>query len=208
MSDRYTAANWYWVVDGNTTQVYSSATAAYVPLSDATYVGWLANGNIPTAIDTEASLQDVLAQQYPAGWPQTIIQQAAAALDAPFCIISTTLGLSATPTYPNGIPFKINGNTQGHINSELNAIMLSATDSVFADGSTSINWPDATTNPPPTNLHTWTVAEFTYFAKLIGVYVSALYKVENGTLTTLPLPYVSDVPPPTPTPIPTTTPSP
>ena len=116
MSDRYTAANWYWVVDGNTTQVYSSATAAYVPLSDATYVGWLANGNIPTAIDTEASLQDVLAQQYPAGWPQTIIQQAAAALDAPFCIISTTLGLSATPTYPNGIPFKINGNTQGHIN--------------------------------------------------------------------------------------------
>ncbi len=63
----YNPANWYWVVGGDETRAYSSASAAYVPASDATFMAWLADENIPTAIDTEAALNDVLLAQYPAG---------------------------------------------------------------------------------------------------------------------------------------------
>jgi hypothetical protein len=57
----YDPKNWYWVVGGSTTQVYSSAIGDYVPVADATYVAWLANGNVPTKISTEAGLGAVLA---------------------------------------------------------------------------------------------------------------------------------------------------
>jgi hypothetical protein len=53
--------NWYWIVNGSTTQVYSSAVGNYVPVDNATYLAWLADGNTPTRIDTEANLGDVLA---------------------------------------------------------------------------------------------------------------------------------------------------
>jgi hypothetical protein len=53
--------NWYWIVNGSTTQVYSSAVGNYVPVEDATYQAWLAGGDNPTRIDTEANLGEVLA---------------------------------------------------------------------------------------------------------------------------------------------------
>ncbi len=56
----YTVANWYWLVGGDATQVYSSAAGAFVPVADATYQAWLAAGHAPTAIDTTQSLSDVL----------------------------------------------------------------------------------------------------------------------------------------------------
>jgi hypothetical protein len=52
--------NWYWIVNGSTTQVYSSAVGNYVPIDNAAYVAWLADDNTPTRIDTEANLGDVL----------------------------------------------------------------------------------------------------------------------------------------------------
>jgi hypothetical protein len=57
----YNPSNWYWIVAGSTTQVYSSAADNYVPVADAIYQTWLAAGNSPTAIDSEQSLADVLA---------------------------------------------------------------------------------------------------------------------------------------------------
>lgn len=69
MFNAYTASNWYWKVAGSAVQVYSSAAAAYVPVNNPSYVAWLANGNVPTLIDTEANLWDVLAAQWPAGLP-------------------------------------------------------------------------------------------------------------------------------------------
>jgi hypothetical protein len=68
----FTPANWYWVVGGSTTQVFSSAAGDFVSVSDLTYVAWLAtqNGskpdgtplfNKPTNIDTEANLGAVVA---------------------------------------------------------------------------------------------------------------------------------------------------
>jgi len=56
----YNPRQWYWVVGGSTTQVYSSAIGDYVALSDPTYQAWLASGHRPTVIDTEASLGQVL----------------------------------------------------------------------------------------------------------------------------------------------------
>ena len=57
----YDPRNWYWSVAGSTTQVYSSASGDYVAIADSTYQAWLAAGNAPTKIDTEANLGDVLA---------------------------------------------------------------------------------------------------------------------------------------------------
>jgi hypothetical protein len=63
MSSPYDPTNWYWVVAGSATHVYSSSAGAYVAISDGTYVAWLAadGGNAPTAIATEALLFEVLA---------------------------------------------------------------------------------------------------------------------------------------------------
>ena len=46
----YTPSNHYWIVAASTTQVYSSAAAAYVNIDDATYESWLAAGGTPTKI--------------------------------------------------------------------------------------------------------------------------------------------------------------
>lgn len=59
----FTPNNWYWIVAGSITQVYSSAVGDYVPVTNATYQAWLAAGNTPTKIDTEANLGDALAQR-------------------------------------------------------------------------------------------------------------------------------------------------
>jgi hypothetical protein len=56
----YDPFNWYWIVAGSTTQVYSSAVVAYVPVGNATYVAWLAAGGIPTKIAVEQDLWDLL----------------------------------------------------------------------------------------------------------------------------------------------------
>lgn len=53
--------NWYWIVGGDLTKVYSSKTGDYVLVSDATYVAWLGAGGIATLIDSEVSLGQVLA---------------------------------------------------------------------------------------------------------------------------------------------------
>lgn len=63
----FVARDWYWIVAGSTTQVYSSARAAYVPISDTAYTAWLGGGGKPTRILSEAELWDVLATAYPAG---------------------------------------------------------------------------------------------------------------------------------------------
>lgn len=58
---QYNPQNWYWIVGGNQTQVYSSAAGDYISVSDPTYRAWISLGNVPTKIDTEANLGGVLA---------------------------------------------------------------------------------------------------------------------------------------------------
>lgn len=62
-------ADWYWIVAGDETRVWSSRLAAYVLVSDPAYSQWIADGNLPTRIVNEAELWDVLAANYPAGLP-------------------------------------------------------------------------------------------------------------------------------------------
>lgn len=55
--------DWYWVVNGSTTQVYSTATSGYVQVTDPAYVAWRETpGNHTTPIASEAELGEVLAQ--------------------------------------------------------------------------------------------------------------------------------------------------
>ena len=56
----YNPANWYWVVNGSTTQVFSSAIGDYVPISDPTFLAWVASGGAATVIGSEASLGETL----------------------------------------------------------------------------------------------------------------------------------------------------
>ncbi len=58
----YDPTNWYWVVGGDQTKVFSSAVGDYVPVSDATYVSWLSDEGAPTVIDTENNLAEVLSR--------------------------------------------------------------------------------------------------------------------------------------------------
>lgn len=57
----YNPADWYWIVNGNETKVYSSASGDFVRTDDATYVEWLSDGTVPTRIANEAELGEVLA---------------------------------------------------------------------------------------------------------------------------------------------------
>jgi hypothetical protein len=85
----YSPNNHYWIVAGSPTQVYSSAGVGYVPVSDATYQSWLASGNTPTKIATEADLWDVLADAdvpLPSGATSSDVQK-----DTEFSNIPTVL---------------------------------------------------------------------------------------------------------------------
>ncbi len=57
----YNPSDWYWIVAGSTTQVYSSKAGDYVLSLDTGYQDWLTAGGAPTRIASEAELGEVLA---------------------------------------------------------------------------------------------------------------------------------------------------
>jgi hypothetical protein len=61
----YDITNWYWAVGDQSpsTQVYSTASNSFVPLSNTTYTAWLAAGGVTTVIDTMVNLYGVFNQQ-------------------------------------------------------------------------------------------------------------------------------------------------
>jgi hypothetical protein len=61
-------ADWYWIIGGDTANVWSSARAALFPATDAAYVAW---GRTPTPIPSMAELEQVFAVQFPAGSPRS-----------------------------------------------------------------------------------------------------------------------------------------
>ena len=66
MADNYDPFNWYWIIAGSTTQVYSSGAVAFVAPTNATYTAWLARGNQASKIASQQDLVDLL---YAAGVP-------------------------------------------------------------------------------------------------------------------------------------------
>lgn len=60
----YNPGDWYWIVAGSTSQVWSSARVEYAPVNDQTYVAWLSSGGLPTKIANATELAQVLLQQW------------------------------------------------------------------------------------------------------------------------------------------------
>jgi hypothetical protein len=64
--------NWYWVVAGDDTKVWSSRLAGWVPSTDADYVAWVGDDqHVASYIGSMAELYEVFAQQFPRGSPRT-----------------------------------------------------------------------------------------------------------------------------------------
>jgi hypothetical protein len=57
----YNPANWYWIVNGDETRAFSSASGDYVLANNPAFTAWKADGTLPTRIASEAELGEVLA---------------------------------------------------------------------------------------------------------------------------------------------------
>jgi hypothetical protein len=53
--------DWYWIVAGDITHVYSSKRLAYFPVNDAAFLTWKATFGDPSQIPTEAEMLSILA---------------------------------------------------------------------------------------------------------------------------------------------------
>ena len=172
----YTPSNWYWIVAGSTTQVWSSAACAYVPSTDATYQAWLATGNGPTNINSEADLAATLAAVYPAGWPPTNAQQVASLLQAGLSIKSTSGNWTATfPVVTDAMGTSI----WTMLLAEQDALNTS-NNTYFADGETTVNWPDITSTPTAPSLHPLNPVQFVAFKAAVGQFVAKCRNYGNG----------------------------
>jgi hypothetical protein len=60
MPKQYDPYNWYWIVGGDTSKAFSSASGDYVSADDTTFVAWQADGTPPTNILNEDELGEVL----------------------------------------------------------------------------------------------------------------------------------------------------
>jgi len=60
MSDDFNASDWYWIVGGDESRVWSSARGRYYAVGNDVYRDWLREGRLPTRIASEAELADVL----------------------------------------------------------------------------------------------------------------------------------------------------
>jgi hypothetical protein len=57
---KYNPKDWYWIVGGDETQVFSSLRGNYFPVADATYVAWKADGTKPSRTPDNAELAHIL----------------------------------------------------------------------------------------------------------------------------------------------------
>jgi hypothetical protein len=164
----YTPANWYWRMDASTTQVWSSASAALVPLDDPAYLRW-ADRNTHIHDMTWPSLFDIMMTHNPSAavavaklHPEKLkpIQVASALIQAGAEIQST-----ATPA--------ING-TYTIDSAKLTSIAAGlAAGKGFPSGIPTITWFDMSGTP-----HSFTEADFLNFASAIEHYVYQVYMTE------------------------------
>ena len=70
MIPTYNPADWYWIVAGDETQVWSSRRKAYIPADHPDCVAFLATGRRATRMGSEAELAEVLNAQFPEGSPR------------------------------------------------------------------------------------------------------------------------------------------
>jgi len=165
----YNVRDWYWIVGGDTSRVWSSASVAYVPANDAGYAAWLEEGNVATRIASEEELAEVFANQYPAGWPPTPQERIGALIGAGVEVHST-----GTPAI-NAL-YAIDESAQQNISGVAAGI---ASRNRLPGGGATFNYGDFN----GVN-HAFTSAQFLNFASAIEDYVYALL---NGDTPTTPL---------------------
>lgn len=56
----YQVEDWYWIVAGDETKVFSSLSRSFVSIEDKKYLKFLEEGGFETWIDTIANLKDVI----------------------------------------------------------------------------------------------------------------------------------------------------
>lgn len=56
----YDIASWYWIVEGDETRVWSSATRDYLDADDPVYLAWRDAGGVPTRIASWSGLCGVI----------------------------------------------------------------------------------------------------------------------------------------------------
>lgn len=52
--------DWYWIVGGDETRLWSTKAGSYVPATDADFLAWLEAGNVHTQIVSEEDLAGVI----------------------------------------------------------------------------------------------------------------------------------------------------
>jgi hypothetical protein len=159
----YNETHWYWIVDGSTTQVWSSASFGYVAISDTAYQAWLASGNTPTKI-IGGDMAEI---------------QAEIAIDRGVAITS-----ASTPSLND--TYAIGPSSQAAMNAVTTYILLNAK---FPGSSTTQAWSDATGTVhvfPSTTV-------FEAFATAVADYVAAVavYGDSRGSIGSLPSPSIS-----------------
>lgn len=164
MEPSFNVGDWYWIVGGSATQVWSSKRIGYVPVSDATYQAWLAAGHLATKIDSVTSLLDVLQQQ----WAPLILAQG--------CALTST----GTPALDG--TYALDDKSQQNIAAIADGI---ANGKGLPGGGSTFNYPDATGAEHAFDAAHWTAAAAA-FETYIYDFGQALEALVTGGSATMP----------------------
>lgn len=64
-------SDWFWIVDGDPSRLWSSAAAGFVTADDPDYLSWAARSGGPTSIGSLNDLAGLFARHFPAGMLST-----------------------------------------------------------------------------------------------------------------------------------------
>ncbi len=150
------ASNWYWSVGGSQTQVWSSARAQFVPVTDAAYSAWLAAGHVATRILNAGELYEVLMAQWVPAVQATGVQ------------VTSTANPALNGTYA------IDAVAQAQLSALSTGI---AAGKPLPGGGTTFNYPDMSRA-----MHAFSAADFLNFATAIEGF---LYSFEQNLMALL-----------------------
>lgn len=67
----FDAANWFWIVGGDQTKVWSSAAAGFIPITDPAFSLWVGADTTPARVASLDELAAVFTAAYPGGMLST-----------------------------------------------------------------------------------------------------------------------------------------
>lgn len=170
----YNPENWYWIVGGDETKLWSSAEADFVTPQEPTYATWSTNGNRASRILSLGELYDVLVQQAPVAAlraaPAMLEANALTPADTYAAKIVTGVQIVSAATSALNAVYPITDNAQ----SKMQAIVIGiAANKGLPGGGTTFNWLDISGQP-----HAFTADQFMAFSTAIETYVYELVMAE------------------------------